>query len=171
MTAPPDRIAWAIEQLDPFPDDVILEIGCGRGVAALEICNRLKSGRYIGVDRSKTAINAAHARCGDHIRSRKARFVPAPLAEADFGKGRFDCALAINVNAFWLDGEAEVVAVRTALKPKGRLLLVYEQPSPSTAASTIAILRTALKTGGFARIRDVSTTRAGKLQLGVFASA
>lgn len=149
----------------------MLEIGCGRGVAAAAICDRLKRGRYVGLDRSKTAIDAAEERCADHIASGKARFVLAPLAKADFGKTHFDCALAINVNAFWLDGEAEMAAVHAALKPKGQLLLAYEPPSPSSKAATLAKLRAALSAGGFTRIREISATRGGKLQLGVFASA
>jgi protein-L-isoaspartate O-methyltransferase len=73
MTALPDRIAWAIEQLDPSPGDLVLEIGCGRGVAAAAICDRLKRGRYIGLHRSKTAIDAAQKRCADQIAAGKAR--------------------------------------------------------------------------------------------------
>jgi hypothetical protein len=55
------------------------------------------------------------------------------------------------------------------MKPKGRLLLAYEPPSPSSKAAALAKLQTALTAGGLTRVRDVSATRAGKLQLGVIA--
>jgi cyclopropane fatty-acyl-phospholipid synthase-like methyltransferase len=39
-TVPP-RLLWAVEQLAIEPDDQVLEIGCGGGVAVWLICDRL----------------------------------------------------------------------------------------------------------------------------------
>ncbi|HEV3504599.1 MAG TPA: hypothetical protein VG637_04850, partial [Actinomycetes bacterium] len=44
-TAVPERIRWAVEVLSPAPEDHVLEIGCGPGVAVAAICRRLTGGR------------------------------------------------------------------------------------------------------------------------------
>jgi methylase of polypeptide subunit release factors len=91
----PLRITWAVAQFAPASRDSILEIGCGRGVAAALLCGRLKAGRYVGLDRSKVAIAAAKKRCTEYIRAGKAEFMPTPLADANFGRVRFDGVIAI----------------------------------------------------------------------------
>src|SRR5919198_3852667 len=49
----PERLAWAVEVLHVRPDDEILGIGGGPGVAAGLVCERLTGGgRLVGIDRS-----------------------------------------------------------------------------------------------------------------------
>lgn len=80
----------------------ILEIGRGRGVAAGLICQRLESGKLLAIDRSGTAVAAARARNAAHVEAGKARFEAVSLADLDpVAAGRFDKALAVNVNLFW----------------------------------------------------------------------
>ena len=56
----PARIAWAVELLDLRPDDRVLEFGCGPGVAAGLVADRLSVvGRIVAVDRSATAVARA----------------------------------------------------------------------------------------------------------------
>jgi ubiquinone/menaquinone biosynthesis C-methylase UbiE len=42
--AVPPRLLWAVERLSVEPDDHLLEIGCGSGVAVSLICDRLGDG-------------------------------------------------------------------------------------------------------------------------------
>jgi cyclopropane fatty-acyl-phospholipid synthase-like methyltransferase len=153
----PQRISWAIGLLKPWSGASILEIGCGRGVAAQALCEHLGPRGYVGIDRSKTAIDAAKKLNAEVIGRDVAEFVFAELADASFGRQRFDRILAINVNAFWTGGEKEIAAVQGILKAQGRMLLVYEAPSPARLSSIEEKLRKNLRAGG---VLKLNTTRA-----------
>jgi ubiquinone/menaquinone biosynthesis C-methylase UbiE len=57
-----DRLQAIVEAMKVRPGDRILEIGCGHGVAASYICERLGSGHLVAIDRSAKMIAAAAAR-------------------------------------------------------------------------------------------------------------
>ncbi len=136
----PDRIAWAVDLLDVQPDDLILEFGCGPGVAADVVADRLVGGRgqLLAIDRSATAIERARGRNAEHIEA--GRMVVAQLALADLRAERyqFDKAFGINVNVFWTSTAGpELAALARALRPGGILHLVYEG-APGVKASDVA---------------------------------
>jgi hypothetical protein len=56
----PERIRWAFETLAIEPDDRLLEIGGGPGVAASLVCERLDRGSLLLIDRSANG-DRAHA--------------------------------------------------------------------------------------------------------------
>jgi trans-aconitate methyltransferase len=62
MPTVPHRIRWAVDLLDIHPDHRILEIGCGPGVAAGLVTERLTTGHLVAIDRSATAVRRATAR-------------------------------------------------------------------------------------------------------------
>lgn len=47
-----ERLAWAVETMRVRPDDRVLEIGCGAGVAVGLVCERLAGGRITAIGRS-----------------------------------------------------------------------------------------------------------------------
>jgi ubiquinone/menaquinone biosynthesis C-methylase UbiE len=124
----PERIHWAVQQLGIAGHESILEIGCGRGVAADLVAGRLTTGRLVAIDRSETAIAAARERNAEH-ESSKLTFVTSDAARYDGASHSFDVVFAVNVNLFWLDPRAEMPVIRHVLKPEGRLWLFYEPPS------------------------------------------
>jgi SAM-dependent methyltransferase len=125
----PERIGWAVETLAIRPSDVLLEVGCGKGLAVSLIAPRLRSGRILAIDRSATAIAAARKTAGDRETAGKAVFRHAALADLGGADGPFDRIFAINVNLFWTDPGPELPVVRKLLKKTGRLFLFYEPPA------------------------------------------
>nr|WP_062335645.1 class I SAM-dependent methyltransferase [Herbidospora sakaeratensis] len=125
--AVPGRLTLAVDALDLRPDAWVLEIGCGRGAAARLVTEKLTTGRYLGVDRSETAIRTARER----------------VPEADFRcealerlsvEGEFDVVFAVNVNHFWVhDPAAEMERLLALLAPGGSLALFYETPGERPA--------------------------------------
>ncbi len=133
----PARVRWAVEVLSVDPGDRVLEIGCGRGIAARAIAEQLRSGRITAIDRSATAIAGAKANNAADVRSRRVRLHNVGLAEAVV-RGPFDKVFAINVNVFWINPAKELAVLRRVLAPPGHLYLFYEPPSARMCARVLA---------------------------------
>ena len=135
----PDRNTWAVDVVDPRPGDRILEIGCGPGVAAALVCERLGlDGRLTAIDRSATAIARAGARLAGHLAAGRAVLEQTDLAHLTAPPDAFDTAFAVNVNVFWTGpAEAELAVLRSVLRPGGVVHLVYEGP-PSGGGRDVA---------------------------------
>jgi SAM-dependent methyltransferase len=125
----PARILWAVEKLDVKPSDQLLEVGCGSGVAAALVCERLHNGRITAIDRSARMIALARTRNRAHIAAGRAEFDLTSLADASFGRRRFSKVFAINVNLFWLDPAEELSVIRPLIRADGALYLFFEPPA------------------------------------------
>jgi ubiquinone/menaquinone biosynthesis C-methylase UbiE len=128
MARPAERIVWAVETLDVRPDDRVLEVGCGHGVAASLVCERLTSGRYTGVDRSQKMIDMATTRNRRYVEAGTATFETAAFEDLELGEERFDEIFAVHVAAFWTRPERVLGAVHRFLAPQGKLHLFHQTP-------------------------------------------
>lgn len=123
-----ERLGAAVEQLDIRPDDRVLEIGCGHGVAATLVCGRLEGGRLTAIDRSAKMIRAAKRRNAAHVEAGRAEFLVARLEDLDLGERRFDRIFAARVGLFHRDpGRARGLTERW-LAPGGTLSVFFDQP-------------------------------------------
>ena len=162
MPAASPRLAWAVETLDVQPDDRLLELGCGHGVAVSSICERLgPDGLVVGLDRSATMTAAAERRAASHVTAGRARFITAPLHEADLGDDRFTKVLAVHFPPLLRGDPARELAVVADHLERGGTLHVVAQPLAADAgpATTSAIVAT-LERHGFA-VREIRTERIG----------
>ena len=128
-----DRIYRFVEAMNVQSNDRILEIGCGHGVAASLICEKLKEGRYVGIDRSSSMVAAATKRNTAFISAGLAEFVVATAESWNLDRERFDKVLAMRVR-FFHDQPAEVSRLAERwLAPDGTLFVQYDEPGNDNA--------------------------------------
>jgi ubiquinone/menaquinone biosynthesis C-methylase UbiE len=122
------RLERIVDALDIGPDDRVLEIGCGHGVAATLVCARLAGGRLTAIDRSPKMIAAAAGRNAEHVAAGRAEFLVATLEDADLGDRRFDAIFAVRVGLFHREPERARRLAGRWLAPRGRLVSVFDPP-------------------------------------------
>jgi SAM-dependent methyltransferase len=154
----PERLARAVELLDPAPHERILEVGCGPGVAAALICERLVDGHLTAIDRSATAVAGARRRNAVVLAAGLLDLRQVELGRLAVGRSeRFDAVLAVNVNLFWTGpADDELRVIGRALRPDGRLVLAYETPRGTLPDRAIEAIERALQVHGFTS-RTVAT--------------
>jgi cyclopropane fatty-acyl-phospholipid synthase-like methyltransferase len=146
----PERLRWAVQVLDIGPNDQVLEIGCGPGVAVSLVCDQLAGGRITAIDRSATAITRATERNAEHLGSGKAVLRQLDLAALSLPGQRFDKIFAVNVNLFWVrQADAEWRIVKDHLDSDGVLYLFYDTPAKDKTSQVAHVVTTALARHGF----------------------
>ena len=123
-----ERLRAVVERLDIWPGDRVLEIGCGHGVAATFVCERLDGGHLTAVDRSPTMIAAAARRNATHVEAGRAEFLVARLEHLELGDRRFDKVFAVRVRLFHREPDLARGLVEPYLAPGGKVFSVFDPP-------------------------------------------
>ncbi len=173
MTRPPaERHVVAVEALDVQPDQRVLEVGCGHGVAASLVCERLGGGRLTGIDRSATMVAAARARNAEHVSAGRATFEVARFEDADLPAGAFDRIFAINVALFTRQPALMLPRAARLLAPHGTLALFWQSPGWDPAFDAAAFVEDLAATVDAHGLRVRRRVLAGEVQptMGVIAA-
>ncbi len=125
-----------MEQLQVGPNDRVLEVGCGHGVAATLVCERLEGGHLTAIDRSPKMIEAARRRNAAYVEAGKAEFLVAALEDLDLGDRRFNKIFAVRVGLFHGDPERARRMAERWLAPGGTLLAVFDEPPRRSESSS-----------------------------------
>ena len=154
VTAVPDRVRWAVEVLDPRPGDRVLEIGCGPGVAAQLVCERLADGgTLLALDRSAVAVRRTGERNAAHVAAGRLEVRRATLADAGLPPEGLDAAFAVDVNVFWTTpATAELAVLAAALRPGGALHLLWGAGGPQSVDRVTSTVAAGLEAAGFAGV-------------------
>jgi trans-aconitate methyltransferase len=150
-----------VQTLAVQPDDRLLELGCGPGVAVALVCDRLLNGTITAIDRSAKMIARAEQRNAEHVTTGKATFHRSSLESLPAEGEPFDKIFAVNVNHFWVrDPTRELAVLSHRLTPGGALYLFYEPPTPEKATELAHTLANVLKANGFTQ--ETATAPTGK---------
>jgi ubiquinone/menaquinone biosynthesis C-methylase UbiE len=130
-----ERLRSVVERLDLRPDDRVLEIGCGHGVAATLVCERLDRGHLTAVDRSAKMIAAATRRNAAYVEAGRAEFLVADLENLSLLEDhRFDKIFAVRVGLFHREPERARGLLEPWLAPGGEVFAFFDEPSKPGAS-------------------------------------
>ena len=145
----PERLRWTVDRLGVAADERVLEIGCGPGVAAALVCERLTTGKLTAIDRSEKAIAAAEKRNRACIDAGKAEFRVMALEDAALAGQRFDKIFAVNVNVFWTHPGQGLDVIRRLMEEEGIFYVFYHPPAGTDTAALTEKVVEALVANGF----------------------
>jgi ubiquinone/menaquinone biosynthesis C-methylase UbiE len=124
-----ERLRKIVDGLDIQPRHRVLEMGCGPGVAATFICERLgEGGRLTAIDRSPKMIEAAAQRNASWVDAGTAEFLVAKIEDADLGDRRFDKVLAVRVGLFHREPDRAQALAKRWLTPGGAVYSFFDPP-------------------------------------------
>jgi cyclopropane fatty-acyl-phospholipid synthase-like methyltransferase len=152
-----ERNARTLALLDIQPDDRVLEIGFGPGLALQRAAALASRGEIVGLDHSELMLRHAARRNAKAIAEGRVELRLCSAEDLpDLGRC-FDKVFAVNVYMFWKEPLVPLRALRGALRPGGTIALTV-QPRQRGAtnhdAATIAErMAASLRDAGFASVR------------------
>lgn len=152
----PDRITWAVSVVDPAPDERIVELGCGPGVAAALVCARLTTGHLVAVDRSATAVARTSARNAAHVEAGRLSVIQSAVDGLALLSASVAKVFSVDVNVFWTRvPDRELAVLHDVLRPGGSLFVLYGN-GPTGEDRVTATVAGALGAGGFTDVEVLS---------------
>ena len=164
---------WTVNLLDVQPNDHILEIGFGPGIAVEAVAQRATNGLVAGVDFSATMVALASQRNVGAIRAGCVDLRKGDAAHLPFADAAFDQAYSIHSIYFWPEPAAALREIHRVLKRGGRLILTvlpkekWKPETPDAAGTPECIpytgsdLKRLLLGVGFSDITIAADPRAG----------
>jgi SAM-dependent methyltransferase len=130
-----ERIQWTLALLAIKPDERILEIGFGPGVA-IELASKMASAGFVaGVDHSEVMVRQASRRNNRAIHDGKVMLRLGSAVNLPKFNESFDKIFTINSMHFWHEPVDCLKALRQLLRPGG-LIAVTIQPRSRSATDT-----------------------------------
>jgi len=151
------RNAWVVSLLDAQPNDRVLEIGFGPGLAIRELSRIAHAGYVCGIDHSELMVRQASRRNADGIRRgvvdlRLGSVDALPALDAPFDK-----ILAVNAAMFWTDPGARIAALRGLLRAGGVIAVAHQPRGPGASDDAAAAkgreMAATLAEEGFSEVR------------------
>jgi ubiquinone/menaquinone biosynthesis C-methylase UbiE len=156
------RNAWAVSLLELRPDDRVLEIGFGPGLAILEVSRIAHEGYVCGIDHSELMLRQARKRNAYGIGRGVVDLRLGSVDELPAFDAPFDKILAVNAVLFWNEPDARFEDLRRLLRPGGLIAVAHQPRGPGASDDLSAAngreIAAALVRAGFSEVR-VETMR------------
>jgi len=131
--------AWAVAHLDLQPQDCVLEVGCGPGVALGEIAERAVRGRVAGLDPSAVMLQQARRRNAVARQQGRMTLQQGTVAALPYADHTFDKVLSVNNIMLWPDIDQGLHEIRRVLKPGGRTVIAVQPRWVQTRQAVAAL--------------------------------
>lgn len=157
---------WIVEVLAPRPDDRVLDLGCGPGVALGLIAERASDGLVCGVDPSPVMLRQAAARVNGSGRGSAVELKQGVASALPYPDGHFTKACTLHSVYFWPSLDAGLRELYRVLRPDGRLVVAVRMHrdgarvfEPSRYGYTDADVDRIVQALGTAGFHDVASQR------------
>ena len=110
---------WTIEMMGIQPDNFVLDIGCGGGMAIKEMAKIATGGFVAGVDYSEIMVQQALKHNAAAVGARRVAIKSGNISGLPFEDETFDKACAIESFNYWPDPVAGLREVHRVLKSQG----------------------------------------------------
>ena len=111
--------AWGLQFLQPAPDAMVLDCGCGGGANIKTLLKLCPKGRVQGIDYSAVSVEKARKVNARAIAAGRCNVQQASVTELPFEAEQFDVATAFETVYFWPELAQNFREVYRVLKPGG----------------------------------------------------
>ena len=111
--------AWGLHFLQPAPDAMVLDCGCGGGANIKTLLKRCPKGKVQGIDYSAVSVEKTRKVNAGAIAAGRCAVQQASVAELPFEAEQFDVVTAFETVYFWPELAQNFREVYRVLKPGG----------------------------------------------------
>ena len=118
--------AWGLHFLQPAPDAMVLDCGCGGGANIKTLLKLCPKGKVQGIDYSAVSVEKTRKVNARAIAAGRCTVQQASVAELPFEAEQFDVVTAFETVYFWPELAQNFREVYRVLKPGGTCLICNE---------------------------------------------
>jgi ubiquinone/menaquinone biosynthesis C-methylase UbiE len=170
---------WVVDLLEIRPDDRVLDVGFGPGLALALAAERALRGLVCGLDHSALMVRRAgrrlhHAIAAGRVEVREGSVLALPFPDASFTR-----ALSVNSLQFWPSAEQGLGEIARVLERDGRLVLGlrmqqegvgrFDRRRHGFTPERVAEIVETLARVGFAKVETLERELAGETLTAVLA--
>ena len=120
-----ERNRWMLELLELKPQDRVLEIGYGPGLALEGALQRIDTGIVMGIDHSETMFKQASLRVAAAVAQGRAKLLVGDIEAHPGFDIQFDHIYSANVVMFWQNPAAVFQHLKSLLAPDGDVVTLF----------------------------------------------